>query len=124
VIRKAFRMSVNAGCEAEYERRHNPISRDLEQVLLEHGVISYSIFVDPASGDLFAYVEVESEDRWRRIAHTAACQRWWRHMRDVMPANADNSPASRDLHEVFHLERGGIVAAGREAATAGAGRAE
>jgi L-rhamnose mutarotase len=26
-------------------------------------------------------------------------------MRDVMPANADNSPVSRDLREVFHIER-------------------
>jgi L-rhamnose mutarotase len=26
-------------------------------------------------------------------------------MRDVMPANPDNSPVSRDLREVFHLER-------------------
>jgi len=32
-------------------------------------------------------------------------QRWWRHMRDIMPANADDSPVARDLREVFHIGR-------------------
>jgi L-rhamnose mutarotase len=105
VIRKAFRMAVNAGAEAEYERRHNPIWRDLEQVLLDHGVSTYTIFIDPVSRDLFAYVELESEEQWRSIADTDSCRRWWRHMRDLMPANPDASPVSRDLREVFHLDR-------------------
>ena len=26
-------------------------------------------------------------------------------MRDVMPTHADHSPVSRDLREVFHIER-------------------
>jgi L-rhamnose mutarotase len=26
-------------------------------------------------------------------------------MRDIMPANADDSPVARDLREVFHLGR-------------------
>lgn len=105
MIRKAFRMAVNAGAESEYERRHNPIWQDLEQVLLDHGVSTYSIFLDPVSRDLFAYVELESEEQWRRVADTDTCRRWWRHMRDVMPANPDNSPVSRDLREVFHIGR-------------------
>jgi L-rhamnose mutarotase len=105
VIRKAFRMAVNGGAETEYERRHNPIWQDLEQVLLDHGVSTYSIFLDPVSRDLFAYVELECEDQWRRIAETDACRRWWRHMRDLMPTNPDSSPVSRDLREVFHLNR-------------------
>ena len=105
VIRKAFRMTVNGGAEAEYERRHNPIWQELERVLLDHGVRSYSIFLDPASRDLFAYVEVESHEQWAEIANTDACRRWWAHMRNVMSANADDSPVSRDLREVFHLEQ-------------------
>ena len=36
-IRKAFVMSVNAGAEAEYEMRHNPIWPELEKVLKDHG---------------------------------------------------------------------------------------
>ena len=103
MIRKAFRMSVDAGAEAEYERRHRPIWPELEAVLRSHGVRTYSIFLDETTRDLFGYAEVESEARWESIAATDVCRRWWRHMRDVMPAHADDSPVSRPLREVFHL---------------------
>jgi L-rhamnose mutarotase len=104
MIRRAFRMSVDAGRETEYERRHNPVWDDLRETLLSHGVTTYSIFLDPETRDLFAYVEFESEQRWDEIATTDVCRRWWRHMRDVMPAQPDDRPVSRDLDEVFHLE--------------------
>ena len=104
MLRKAFRMSVHPGQEAEYERRHNPIWRELEDALLRHGVRSYTIFLDPATRDLFGYAEVESEERWQAIAATEVCRRWWRHMKEVMPANPDDSPLSCDLREVFHIE--------------------
>ena len=103
MIRKAFRMSVEPVHQGEYVRRHNPIWRDLEEALLAHGVRSYSIFLDPQTSDLFAYAEVDSEERWAAIATTEVCQRWWRTQRDIMPSNADASPVSRDLREVFHL---------------------
>jgi L-rhamnose mutarotase len=96
-------MSVNPGQSAEYERRHNPIWRDLEETLVRHGVRTYSIYLDPETNDLFAYAEIESEELWRRIAGTEVCQRWWRHMRDIMPSHPDNSPVASDLREVFHL---------------------
>ncbi len=98
-------MSVHEGADAEYERRHRPIWKDLEETLLAHGVLTYSIYIDPATRDLFGYVEIESEERWDAIAQTEVCQRWWRHMRDLMPANDDASPVSRGLREVFHIER-------------------
>jgi L-rhamnose mutarotase len=105
VVRKAFRMHVNEGAAGEYERRHRPIWQELETTLLAHGVLSYSIYLDTASQDVFGYVEVEDEERWAGIARTEVCQRWWRYMRDIMPANADASPVARDLREVFHIER-------------------
>ena len=104
MIRKAFKMSVNPGAHAEYERRHNPIWKQLEEALIQHGVLNYSIYLDSPANELFAYVEIESEERWRAIASTEICQRWWRHMRDLMPVNPDNSPRSLELHEVFHIE--------------------
>lgn len=107
MIRKAFRMAVVPGEEAEYERRHQPVWRELEDTLIDHGVRSYSIFLDPATNDLFGYVELECEQQWSAIASTDVCQRWWRYMRDVMPTNADSSPVSRDLREVFHLAAAG-----------------
>ena len=104
MIRKAFVMSVNAGCEEEYERRHRPIWQELEEVLKQHGVHNYSIFLHEETRQLFGYAETESEERWAAIADTNACRRWWRHMRDLMPANVDASPVSVPLREVFHLD--------------------
>jgi len=113
--RRAFRMSVNEGAEAEYERRHRPIWKELEDTLLAHGVRTYSIYLDPETRDLFGYAEYDTDEQWDAVASTEVCQRWWRHMRDMMPANPDASPVSRDLREVFHIDRGstgvGAVAA-------------
>ena len=105
MIRKAFRMSVHPDKHAEYERRHNPIWRELEDTLIEHGVRSYTIYLDPVTSELFGYAEIESEERWQAIASTPVCRRWWEHMRDLMPSNPDDSPVSRELREVFHIER-------------------
>ena len=102
-MRKAFRMAVSRGQEAEYERRHRPIWPELEAVLREHGVNDYSIFLDERDGSLFAYVEIEDQARWDAIAETPECRRWWRYMRELMPTNPDDSPQSMELREVFHM---------------------
>ena len=104
MIRKAFLMTLKPGRQAEYERRHNPIWPELQDVLREHGVHNYSIFLDRATNGLFAYAEIESEELWRRIAETEACRRWWADMKDLMLTNPDNSPVTLELDEVFHLE--------------------
>lgn len=104
MIRKAFVMSVAAGQEAEYERRHRPIWPELEAVLKQHGVHNYSIFLHPQTRQLFAYAEIEDEARWNAIAQTPICQKWWRHMGDIMPANPDHSPVALSLPEVFHID--------------------
>jgi L-rhamnose mutarotase len=104
MMRKAFLMTFKPGVEDEYEKRHNPIWPDLQQILKEHGVHNYSIFLDRNSSKLFAYVEVESDELWSKIAETPACQRWWVHMKDLMETNPDNSPKSEELKEVFHLD--------------------
>ena len=106
VVRKAFRMAVHPGYEAEYERRHRPIWEELERTLIAHGVRTYSIFLDAETRDLFAYVEVEDQARWAAVAETDVCRRWWRYMREVMPANADDSPVAKELRDVFHIEAG------------------
>lgn len=104
MIRKAFLMSVDPNAHAEYEKRHRPIWDELAETLKRHGVTNYSIYLDAETSQLFGYAEVESEESWNTIAETDECRRWWMYMRDVMPTNEDNSPASRDLKEVFHLD--------------------
>lgn len=103
MLRKAFVMSVNPGSEPEYERRHNPIWAELEQVLKDHGVHNYSIFLHPQTRQLFGYVEIEDEAKWNAIAQTEICRKWWRHMSPIMPSNPDSSPVSLELRQVFHL---------------------
>ena len=96
-------MSVNAGCGEEYALRHQPVWDELAAVLKDHGVRNYSIHLDPESNRLFAYAEIESEERWNAIAETGICRRWWAHMADLMPTNPDKSPVATPLTEVFHL---------------------
>lgn len=96
-------MLLKPGVESEYERRHNPIWPELAAVLAAHGVRAYSIFLHAETHQLFAFAEIENEARWAAIAETEVCRRWWAHMRDLMAVNADNSPVSVPLLEVFHL---------------------
>ena len=104
MIRKAFVMSVHPDQHDEYQRRHNPIWPELEATLKKHGVLNYSIFLDSASHQLFAYAEIENEAAWNAIARTSVCQRWWASMKELMLSNSDNSPVSTSLTEVFHIE--------------------
>ncbi|MET0649484.1 MAG: L-rhamnose mutarotase [Pyrinomonadaceae bacterium] len=104
MLRKAFLMKLKPGRRVEYERRHNPVWPEMEEVLRSHGVRNYSIFHEPGTERLFAYAEVESEELWLRIAETEACRRWWAHMKDLMLTNSDDSPVSENLDEVFHLD--------------------
>ena len=78
--------------------------KEFIQLLKAHGVHNYSIFLHAETHQLFGYVEIESEEQWASIAGTEICQRWWKHMRDVMPTAADNRPLSHALTEVFHLD--------------------
>ena len=98
-------MSVHAGRQQEYVRRHQPIWPELEEMLLAHGIGTYSIFLDPNTNDLFAYVEFETEEQWLAIAETEVCRRWWSHMSGLMPSRDDKSPVVANLDEVFHIER-------------------
>ncbi|MBD3276143.1 MAG: L-rhamnose mutarotase [Candidatus Marinimicrobia bacterium] len=104
MIRKAFRMTVHEDKFDEYRQRHNPIWQEMESTLKSHAVHNYSIFLDESDGSLFGYVEIEDEAQWNAIAETDICQKWWRYMSDIMPTNPDDSPKSRDLQEVFHLD--------------------
>jgi L-rhamnose mutarotase len=104
MIRKAFLMTLKPGNQEEYEKRHNPIWPELQQLLKDHGVHNYSIFLDRATERLFAYAEVESEQLWEEIADTEVCRRWWSHMQDLMLTNPDDSPVAMPLDEVFHLD--------------------
>ena len=104
MIRKAFLMRLKPDQQREYVRRHNPIWSEMQAVLKDHGVGNYSIFLDRSTDQLFAYAEIASEEQWQEIAQTEVCRRWWAQMTDLMLTNADSSPATVLLDEVFHLD--------------------
>src|SRR5882672_7818726 len=104
MIRKAFVMTLKPGSQAEYEQRHNPIWPELQTVLKNYGVHNYSIFLNRETNNLFAYVEIESEELWQQIPLTEACRHWWSYMKDLMLTNADDSPLAGNLEQVFHLD--------------------
>ena len=104
-------MQVNPDQHVEYERRHRPIWQELEQTLKEHGVRNYSICLDAPPHTLFGNLpgglnpaRPTGGVNWNAIANTAVCQRGWKHMGDVMPSKPDDSPVSRELKEVFHID--------------------
>lgn len=103
LIRKAFKMKLYDGMAAEYEKRHNNLWPEMVSMLKENGAHNYSIFWDKETNYLFGYVEIEDEQRWDSNSETEICRKWWDYMADIMETNADNSPVSVDLKEVFHL---------------------
>ncbi|MFN7252671.1 MAG: L-rhamnose mutarotase [Anaerobacillus sp.] len=103
MIRKATIMKVNHDSFEEYKKRHDELWPEMAVMLKEHGSHNYSIFLDEETATLFAYVEIESEEKWDQVAKTDICQKWWAYMKDIMETNEDNSPVSKELQEVFYL---------------------
>lgn len=97
-------MFVDSHAHQEYERRHRPIWKEFEEVLKNHGVSNYSIFLDAEKSELFGYAEIENEEEWASIAAEPICQKWWAFMSPIMLSNPDHSPISRELREVFHMD--------------------
>lgn len=103
MTRKTFTMQVYPDQVAAYIKRHNPIWPELAETLKSHGVHNYRIHLAEDGNTLFGYAEIESEERWAAIAETDVCQRWWSHMAPLMRTNADDSPESKPMRELFHL---------------------
>jgi L-rhamnose mutarotase len=99
----AFRMRLNPGQAAEYERRHDAIWPELEALLREAGISDYSIFLDEADGSLFAVLRRADDHGMGELPEREVMRRWWAHMADIMATNPDRSPVAVPLHRVFHL---------------------
>ena len=56
----------------------------MRTALREHGVIDYSIYLDPSTSLLFGYLVVEDEELWGKMANTPINQKWWKYMEDIM----------------------------------------
>ena len=101
--KKAIKMTLYSGAETEYQKRHDELWPEVRKMLKEHGVLSYSIFLDPESNALFGYLEIEDEEKWKQVSNTEINRKWWAYMKDLMETNPDGSPISVNLEQVFEL---------------------
>ena len=68
---KGFKMKLYPGQEAEYEKRHNELWPEMQDMIHEHGGKNYTIFLDKETLTLFGYIEIEDEELWAKGADTA-----------------------------------------------------
>ena len=104
MIRKGGIMTVYKDCYEEYKKRHDELWPEMALELKKHGAHNYSIFLEEETGKLFAYLEIEDEEKWTLMSKTAICAKWWAYMADIMETNPDNSPVYKDLKDVFYFK--------------------
>lgn len=102
-MKVAFKMKLKPGFSAEYQKRHDEIWPELAELLRENGVSDYTIFLDEETNTLFAVQKLSGQSS-QDLGTTEIVKRWWAYMADIMDTNADNSPVSTSLKNVFHLE--------------------
>ena len=101
---RGFKMKLYDGMAAEYEKRHNELWPEMQDMIHAYGGRNYSIFLDEETNTLFGYIELEDPAKWSESADTAINRKWWDFMADIMETNPDNSPVCTDLKPVFHLD--------------------
>lgn len=101
--RVAFKMKLFPGCEAEYKKRHDEIWPELSALLKQVGISEYSIFLDEETNSLFGFLKAGDQKLLDSLPAQAVMQKWWAYMGDLMESNADHSPVSIPLKEVFYL---------------------
>ncbi|WP_093155237.1 L-rhamnose mutarotase [Aliiruegeria lutimaris] len=99
----AFRMRLTPGCREEYQRRHDEIWPELEELLRGAGILDYSIHLDPETNLLFGVLWRTDDHRMDSLPESPVMQRWWAHMADIMETGPDNKPVVTELETVFHL---------------------
>lgn len=100
----AFKMQLKPGCKEEYRTRHKAIWPELRQLLKDHGISDYTIFLDEETNALFAVQQQAGEQSSQDLGTLPVIQRWWAFMADIMETNPDKSPVTTALEEVFHMD--------------------
>ena len=104
MTRNAFTMKLKKGFEEEYKRRHDKIWPELSQALSEAGVSDYSIYLDEETLTLFAFQKLSDDNIADDLPQHPVVKKWWAYMADIMETHSDNSPVTRPLKEVFHMD--------------------
>lgn len=102
--RFAFRMRLNPGQRAEYQKRHDEIWPELVELLHRAGVSDYDIWLDEETNLLFGVLTRKAGHAMDQLPLDPIMQRWWAHMGDIMETNPDNSPVNPPLVRLFHMD--------------------
>jgi L-rhamnose mutarotase len=102
--RFGFKMKMLPGFKEEYRKRHAEIWPELIRLLKNESIGNYSIFLDEETNTLFAYQEQSGESSSQDLGNMEIVQKWWKYMSDIMKTNADNSPVTIPLEQVFYME--------------------
>jgi L-rhamnose mutarotase len=102
-MKVAFKMKLKEGFKDEYKKRHDEIWPELAKLLKENGISDYTIFLDEETNILFG-VQQQNGQSSQDLGQTEIVQKWWKYMADIMDTNPDNSPISKPLIQVFHLD--------------------
>ena len=97
-------MQLHKGKEAEYKKRHDELWPELSSLLKSTGISDYSIFLDESTNSLFGVLTIDNPVALDDLPKHPVMQKWWTYMADIMDANADDSPVSIPLKEVFYLK--------------------
>ena len=97
-------MQLKPGCKEEYRKRHDAIWPELKALLKDNGVSDYSIFLDEETNTLFGVQQQTGEQSSQDLGTLPIVQRWWAYMADIMDTNEDNSPVTKPLVQVFHMD--------------------
>jgi L-rhamnose mutarotase len=102
--RIAFTMKLNPGKKEEYRKRHAEIWPELLELLRKAGISDYTIYLDETTNTLFACQKVSGDGGSQDLGSEEIVQRWWSYMADIMETNADNSPVTRFVEELWHMD--------------------
>jgi L-rhamnose mutarotase len=102
--RVAFLMKLKPGVEAEYRRRHDALWPELARALRDAGISDYSIFLDEETRTLFAVQKRTDDSTAGQLPDDPTVKKWWSTMAPLMEVNPDNSPVTKPLREVSHLD--------------------
>jgi L-rhamnose mutarotase len=102
--RVAFKMKLDPGQAEEYKKRHDALWPELKKLIKDAGISHYSIFLDDESNVLFAVLDIQDIGQLSELPNHTIMKKWWAFMKDIMDTNADNSPVSKQLQELFYLD--------------------
>tara|TARA_R110002050_G_scaffold187015_2_gene321410 strand:- start:62385 stop:62714 length:330 start_codon:yes stop_codon:yes gene_type:complete len=101
----AFKMYLNKGQKEVYKKRHDEIWPELQQLLKEAGISEYSIFLDEETDTLIAFQKVSDDRGAQDLGQIKIVRKWLKHMADILRTNPNNSHVTKELEEVFYLEK-------------------